>query len=136
MTRIKAKNILLVAPGVISDQLLDTHGEEVRLVTKVGQIFPAIFNSVPDLVIFDYDFLGQEFEYILRRIRSNNFYRKTKICCYKQSAHIKTDGLLATLGVDYFLYEKTEEKQKSSFSLPKSISNLFDTAVLNVAVQY
>lgn len=135
MTRIKAKNILLVAPAVISDQLFDSAGEEVRHVTKTAQIFPALFESIPDLIIFDYDFLGHDFERILRRIRTNVFYKKVKICCYKQTSSIKTDSLLATLGVDYFLYEKSEKIKRPDFSLPESISSIFDNAVLNVAVQ-
>jgi hypothetical protein len=134
MIRIKAKKILLVAPGIFSKQLLDTRSQ-VKHVTEPGQIFPAIFDLTPDLIIFDYEFLGADFERILRRIRSNSFYKKVKICCYKQSAHTKTDELLTTLGVNYFLYEEPYALATSNFSLPESISNLFQSAVLNVAVQ-
>ncbi|MCJ8210454.1 hypothetical protein MUY27_12120 [Mucilaginibacter sp. RS28] len=133
MPRIKAKNILLVAPGVPDMQVLDA-SEKVRHVTRTSEVFPAIFELLPDLIILDHDFLGADLERIVRRIRSNNFYNKIKICCHKQKEGVKEDGLLAAIGVNYFLYEQAEKK-KSAFALPKSVSTLFNSAVLNVAVQ-
>lgn len=137
MIRIKAKKILLVAPEFFSTQLLNTD-EDVKHVTQTGQIFPVIFDYNPELIVFDYDFLGADFERILRRIKSNSFYKRTKICCYKPKAERKVDGLLSTLGVNYFLHEpaaKKVEEATSNFTLPEALSKLFQSTVLNVAVQ-
>lgn len=137
MIRIKAKKILLVAPESFSKQLLDTN-EEVRHVVQTEKLFPVIFDYNPELIVFDYDYLGADFERILRRIRTNTFYKRTKICCYKPKAERKVDSLLSTLGVNYFLHEpaaKKVEEATSNFTLPEAISKLFQSAVLNVAVQ-
>ncbi|NCD68702.1 hypothetical protein [Mucilaginibacter agri] len=138
MIRIKAKKILLVAPEVFSEPLIGKKNE-VKHVTSVSQIFPVMYDMNPDLIVFDYEHLGPEFERILRRIRTNSFYNKTKICCYKPKAERKTDSLLQTLGVNYFLHETVTPAYTDTctrnYSLPESISMLFKSAVLNLELQ-
>jgi hypothetical protein len=137
MIRIKAKKILLVAPEIFSKPLLNTKNE-VKHVTHVNQIFPVMYDMNPDLIVFDYEHLGPDFERVLRRIRTNSFYDKTKICCYKPKAERKTDSLLSALGVNYFLHETITpaytDYYTSNFTLPESISMLFKSAVLNVSM--
>lgn len=137
MIRIKAKKILLVAPEIFSKPLLNTKNE-VKHVTHANQIFPVMYDMNPDLIVFDYEHLGPDFERVLRRIRTNSFYDKTKICCYKPKAERKTDSLLSALGVNYFLHETVTpaytDNYTSNFTLPESISMLFKSAVLNISI--
>jgi len=103
MFRIKSgKTIFISSSPVI--QL--TSKNEVMHVTTAMRIFPAINEFKPASVIFDYDFLGNDLEKILRRFKANAYYSKIKVYCYKQAWHTGTDALLQALGVDEFIYAK------------------------------
>ncbi|GAA4336549.1 hypothetical protein GCM10023149_45500 [Mucilaginibacter gynuensis] len=63
-----------------------------------------MFEVKPDMILFDYEHVKNDLERIVRRIRMNAFYKKTKICCYKLKAHTGTDELLKAIGVNNFVY--------------------------------
>lgn len=128
--RSRFKKILLVAPVTFSEQLLTEH-KQVRHISNVNHIFPAIHELVPDLIIFDFDFMSKDMESVLRRIKVNKFYSKTKICCYKNQPNEKIDDLLKALGVDQFFYKaemaSIPQKNKSVLS---GINHVLDVAIL------
>ena len=88
-----------------------------------SRIFPVIHEHKPDAILLDHDFLGNEVEKILRRFRSNQFYRGIKIYCYKSKPHTKVDDLLKVLGVQYFIYAP-QQKPTTIAAKPKSLSSI------------
>ena len=60
---------------------------------------------IPNLIVFDYDYLNKDMEKILRRIRTNPYYNKIKICCFKSSPNRKIDEFLKVLGVNHVIYK-------------------------------
>lgn len=124
MIRTRNKKVLYVAPEVSSDQLTADYHNITRI-HALDRIFPAIYEVNPNLIIFDFDYLSKDIERIVRRLRTNAFYSKMKICCYKSQSEIKKDSLLKAIGVDYFIYEEElREAQKSN-----NISSLFTEIV-------
>jgi hypothetical protein len=124
MIRTRFKKVLLVAPEIFPNQLL-TDYTNVRHVTATSGVFPSIYEQSPDVIVFDYEFMGKELEHILRRIQTNKFYNKIKICCFKNSPNEKTDSFLKVLGVDHLIYrEQLTEKSKS-----KSLLNAFNSVI-------
>lgn len=99
-------------------------------VTTAMRIFPAINEFKPTSVIFDYDFLGNDLEKILRRFKANPYYSKIKVYCYKQAWHTRTDSLLQALGVDEFIYadDFNPATSKSSVTMT-AINNIIESAV-------
>jgi hypothetical protein len=85
----------------------------------------------PDVIVFDYDFMGRDFERTLRRIQTNKFYHKIKICCFKNSPNTKVDSFLKVLGVDHFVYRDelltAETKNKS---LLNTFSSVIDASIV------
>ena len=77
----------------------------IHHVSSVHKIFPALYEYKPDTIIIDYEFLNTETEKIIRRIRTNPYYKKLKICCLKSSHNNKADSLLMAIGVDYLIYK-------------------------------
>jgi len=69
----KYEKVLLVAPSNFSVQLL-VSDKRIKHITSVDRVFPAIYEMAPNIIIFDYDYLSDDVEKILRRIRSNSFY--------------------------------------------------------------
>jgi hypothetical protein len=69
-------------------------------------------------------------EKIVRRIRTNRFYSKIKICCYKTKAELKTDGLLKAIGVDYFIYEEELQTVQRNRLIPHLFTDILDQPVL------
>ena len=119
MIRTRFKKVLLVAPEIPSHQLTADY-KNVRHIYAINNIFPSIYESAPNLIVFDHNFLSKDLENIIRRIRTNNFYSKIKICCYKSKVEPKADSLLKAIGVDFFVYEeelKAIQKSKSIFSI-------------------
>ncbi|MDB5018686.1 MAG: hypothetical protein JWQ84_3518 [Mucilaginibacter sp.] len=129
MIRTRFKKILLVASAIFPEQLI-TGYTHIKHITAINNIFPSIYEFNPDLVIFDYDFMGSEMEKVVRRIKVNKFYTKLKICCYKSVPNEKTDSLLKTLGVDYFFYQEDIKTHKQSKNVPSSFSSMFDTSIM------
>jgi len=74
-------------------------------INSKSQIFPSISTLQPGTIIIDHDFLEDEVQKLVRRIRTNPFYAKLKICCLKRSFHRKTDEQLKTTGVDFLVYK-------------------------------
>ena len=128
MIRTRFKKVLLVAPGVFPEQLL-TDYKNVKHIAAINRIFPSIFELNPNVIIFDYDYVGQDIEKILRRIKINRFYDKLKICCYKSVPNQKIDSLLKALGVDHVFYqdEMTAPKNKTVLN---SFSAMFDASIM------
>lgn len=90
--------------------------KNVVKVTDANRIFPSIHEQKPFAIVLDHDFLAHETEKILRRLTVNPFYSKIKIYCYKSRPHTKVDDLLATLGVQQFIYGDTAKKPKTNIA--------------------
>lgn len=130
MIRTRFKKVLLVAPSVFPEQLLNDC-ENVKHIDAIGGIFPTLFEQNPNVLIFDYDYLANDIERILRRIKINRFYDKLKICCYKSEPNTKTDSLLRALGVDQVFYRADISREKSK-SLLSNVGDIFDTGIRKI----
>ncbi len=89
----------------------------------ISRIFPVIHEYKPDGILLDHNFLGDELEKILRRLRCNPFYKGIKIYCYKTKPHTKVDDLLQTLGVQYFIYAQ-QQKPSAITIKPKTLTGI------------
>lgn len=123
------KKVLLVSPENSSHQLSADY-ENVKHIHALDRIFPSIFELSPNLIVFDYNYISKDMERIVRRIRTNRFYSKIKICCYKTKVELKTDGLLKAIGVDYFVYEEELKAIQKNKSLPHVFTDVLDQPVL------
>ena len=131
MINFRTERVLLVAPNIFSVQLL-AKNKKIKHVTEVDRFFPAIYDLAPHLIIFDYDYMDKDMEKILRRIRTNSYYNKIKICCFKSTANRKIDDLLRVLGVNHVIYKnELYSKEKESVNHVKSI---LDPAVASLLV--
>jgi hypothetical protein len=121
MIHFRSERVLLVAPNIFSVQILDSN-KQIRHITSVDRVFPCIYETVPNLIVFDYDYMSHDLEKILRRIRTNPYYNKIKICCFKSSPNRKIDEFLKVLGVNHVIYkEELHNATKSTISHVKSI---------------
>ncbi|MES2428306.1 MAG: hypothetical protein V4560_15100 [Bacteroidota bacterium] len=102
---------LLVVTGVSTSFIVPAKNQEVR-VTDMNRLFPVIHELLPGSIVLDHDYMGRETEKILRRIRSNPFYSKIKIYCYKSHEETKVDDLLKVLGVQQFIYAEDPTSSK------------------------
>ncbi|MDB5125653.1 MAG: hypothetical protein JWP94_3782 [Mucilaginibacter sp.] len=127
----KPERILLVAPNIFSIQLLDSN-KQIKHITSVDRVFPAIFEVVPNIIVFDYDYLNKDMEKILRRIRSNAYYNKIKICCFKSSPDRRIDSFLQVLGVNHVIYK--HELQNPTKTVINHVKSIFDSAVTDLLV--
>jgi len=125
----RSKRFLLVAPDIFPKQLLDKY-EHVKHVSETATIFPALFEIKPDVIIFDCDYLGNDIEKILRRIKQNKFYNNMKICCYKTSPNFKTDDLLKALGADTIVYREDLLKPQKNKNLASIFGSLVDASIM------
>lgn len=111
----------MVAPNIFSVELSDSD-KQIKHITSVERVFPAIYEMAPHLIVFDYDYLSKDMEKILRRIRTNSYYNKIKICCFKSSPNRKIDEFLKVLGVNHVIYkDELHNPSKSTISHVKSI---------------
>ncbi len=131
MIQIKSERVLLVAPNIFSVQLLASN-KQVKHITSVDRVFPSIYEMSPNLIVFDYDYLSDDMERILRRIRTNNYYNKIKICCFKSSPNRKIDSFLSALGVNHVIY-KTELANPTKSAI-NHIKSIFDSTVTDLLV--
>jgi len=115
----KLKSLLIVA-DTTAHIIVPVKKNPVHI-NCINRIFPAIHECKPDGIILDYDFLGGEMEKILRRLRSNPFYKSIKISCYKTKPHTKIDDLLKTLGVQQFIY--AQQQKQAAIVAPAKASN-------------
>lgn len=129
MIRTRYNKVLLVAPEVFPDALLTNH-RNVMHISSVSSIFPSLNELNPDLVIFDFEFIGKDLEKILRRINNNTFYEKLKICCYKNGPDEKIDSLLKALGVDYLIYQEDLVKPSKNKKLVNNFNAVLDSSIL------
>lgn len=131
MIRTRFKKVLLVAPAVLPNQLLADF-KNVKHVSTINAIFPSIYELNPNVIVFDYDFMGTEMEKIVRRIKINKFYNKLKICCYKSVPNDKTDSLLKALGVDNFIYHADLEISQKSQTIVNSFNTIVDSSLMKL----
>lgn len=130
MIRLTPRRLLVYASPVST--LRVPKRSEVTLVAQTEHIFPAIHKVRPHTIIFDYQHAGPDLERVLRRLRSNPFYRGVKIHVYKAEWHTRTDDFLQTLGVNKFIYEEELAKEvKQRQSAFTGLSNLFEQAVMS-----
>lgn len=113
------KSLLIVADT--TEHILVPVKKNLVHINCINRIFPAIHEHKPDAIILDHDFLGNEMEKILRRLRANPFYKNIKISCYKSKPHTKVDDLLKTLGVQHFIY--AQQKKQTKVVAPVKTSN-------------
>jgi len=133
MIRNRFKKVLLIAPETSTNQLTADY-ENVRHVHALNGIFPAIFEQSPNLIILDNNYLSTELEKIVRRIRTNAFYSKIKICCYKTKVEITKDDLLKAIGVDYFIYEEELRAAQKSSNISELFTKIVDRSVLSMPI--
>jgi hypothetical protein len=119
----------LVAPNIFSVQLL-ANNKQIRHISSVDRVFPAIYEVAPHMIIFDYDHVDKEMEKILRRIRTNSYYNKVKICCFKSSPNRKIDEFLKVLGVNHVIYK--DELRDTSKAAVSHIKSVFDPSVTDL----
>src|SRR5665213_1902795 len=131
MIFMKSERVLLVAPNIFSIQLLASN-KQIKHIDSVDRVFPAIFEFVPTLIVFDYDYLNNDMEKILRRIRANSYYNKIKICCFKSSPNRKIDGFLKVLGVNHVIYKY--ELQNSAKGAINHVKSVFDPTLTDLLV--
>jgi len=127
----KPEKVLLVAPNIFSVQLLESN-RQIKHITSVNRVFPSIHEMVPNIIIFDYDYLSEDMEKILRRIRANSYYNKIKICCFKSSPNRKIDGFLKVLGVNHVIYK--DELQNSAKGAINHVKSIFDPTLTDLLV--
>ncbi|MDP9077994.1 MAG: hypothetical protein M3O71_11255 [Bacteroidota bacterium] len=129
MIRTRFKKVLLVAPDIFPNQLLADY-TNVRHVSTTSSIFPSIYELSPDVIVFDYEFMGKEMEKTLRRIKVNKFYSKVKICCFKNTASEKTDSFLKAIGVDHFVYRADLGENSKNKSVLNTFNSIIDASIV------
>lgn len=130
MIRTRNKKVLYVAPEVSLSQLVADF-DNITRVHSIERIFPTIYELSPNLIILDYDYLSKDIEIIVRRLRTNAFYSKIKICCYKSKSDLKIDGLLKAIGVDYFVYEEELREAQKSNNFSSIVAEIVDRSMVS-----
>ena len=121
----------MVAPNIFSVQLL-AKNKQIKHIASVDRVFPAIYEMAPHVIIFDYDFMTNDMEKILRRIRTNAYYNKIKICCFKNTSNRKIDEFLKILGVNHVIYK--DELHNHSKAAISHVKSILDSAVTDLLV--
>lgn len=129
MIHIRSERVLLVAPNIFSVQLLASN-KQIKHITSVDRVFPSIYEIAPNLIVFDYDYLNQDMEKILRRIRTNPYYNKIKICCFKSNANRKIDSFLKVLGVNHVIYK--DELHSPDKTVVNHVKSILDTSLTDL----
>ena len=131
MTRTRFKKVLLVAHEINSCQL-NANYKNVKHIHAINQVFPSIYELNPTLIVLDYNYINKDIEKIVRRIRTNTFYNKIKICCYKSKVEPRADELLKAIGVDYFIYEEELQSIQKSKNILGVFTEIFDRPVVGM----
>jgi hypothetical protein len=131
MIHFRTERVLLVAPNIFSLKLLASN-KQIKHITSVDRVFPSIYEVAPHVIIFDYDYLNTDMEKILRRIRTNAYYNKIKICCFKSSANRRIDEFLKVLGVNHVIYK--DELHNHSKAAINHVKSILDSAVTDLLV--
>ncbi|MFD0794824.1 hypothetical protein ACFQZX_14450 [Mucilaginibacter litoreus] len=129
MIRTRSKKVLLVAPDTFPDQLLAKYNN-VKHIAAAASIFPSIHELKPDVILFDHAHMSDGFEKVLRRLQTNSFYKKIKICCYKRTESVTADATLKVLGVDHMIYHEDLQKVSKSKATLNSINNIIDASLI------
>ena len=130
MIRSRLKKVILVASDIFPEQLIRDYSN-VRQVSAISGLFPSIYEFNPELIILDFDFIGsKDIEKTLRRIRSNRFYDKIRIHCFKSDRSEKTDSFLKVLGVDHFTYREDLVKNQKPHNVLDSVSSIIDNSII------
>ncbi len=127
----RTERVLLVAPNIFSLKLLASN-KQIKHITSVDRVFPAIYEIAPHVIIFDYDYLNADMEKLLRRIRTNAYYNKIKICCFKSTANRRIDEFLKVLGVNHVIYK--DELHNHSKAAISHVKSILDSAVTDLLV--
>lgn len=131
MIHFKSERVLLVAPNIFSVQIL-ANNKQIKHISCVDRVFPAIYEMAPHIIVFDYDYLNQDMEKILRRIRTNSYYNKIKICCFKSGPNRRIDEFLKVLGVNHVIYK--DELHNASKSTISHVKSILDSTVTELLV--
>jgi len=131
MIHYKFERVLLVAPNIFSVQILNSN-KQIKHITSADRVFPSIYEMAPNLIVFDYDYLSVDMEKILRRIRSNSYYNKIMICCFKSSPNRKIDSFLKVLGVNHVIYK--EELHNPTKAAINHVKSIFDSTLTDLLV--
>jgi hypothetical protein len=131
MIHFRSERVLLVAPNIFSVQLLDGN-KQIKHITCVDRVFPTIYEMSPNMIVFDYEYLSKDLEKMLRRIRTNPYYNKIKICCFKSSPNRKIDEFLRVLGVNHVIYK--DELHNASKSTLSHVKSIMDAKVADLLV--
>jgi len=131
MIHFRSERVLLVAPNIFSVQLLDSN-KQIKHITSVDRVFPTIYEMSPNLIVFDYEYLSKDLEKMLRRIRTNAYYNKIKICCFKSSPNRKIDEFLKVLGVNHVIYK--DELHNASKTTLSHVKSIMDAKVADLLV--
>jgi hypothetical protein len=131
MTLSRYKKVLFVTPEADSPQL-NVDYKNIKYIHTLNQIFPSIYELNPNLIVLDQSLLSKDLEKVVRRIRTNTFYNKIKICCYKNKVEPKADSLLKAIGVDYFIYEEELQKIQKSKNLSGMFNEILDRPMLHM----
>lgn len=131
MIHSRTERVLLVAPNIFSVQLLASN-QQIKHITSVDRVFPAIYEVAPHMIVFDYDYLNKDMEKILRRIRTNPYYNKIKICCFKSTPNRKIDSFLKVLGVNHVIYR--DELHNPTKAVINHVKSILDSAVTDLLV--
>jgi len=131
MLHFRTERVLLVAPNIFSVQIL-ANNKQIRHISCVEKVFPAIYEMAPHIIVFDYDYLNQDMERILRRIRTNPYYNKIKICCFKSGPSRKIDSFLKILGVNHVIYK--EELHNPTKETMQHVKSILDSTVTELLV--
>jgi hypothetical protein len=131
MMHFRTERVLLVAPNIFSLKLLASN-KQIKHITSVDRVFPAIYEIAPHVIIFDYDYLNADMEKLLRRIRTNAYYNKIKICCFKSTANRRIDEFLKVLGVNHVIYK--DELHNHSKAAISHVKSILDSAVTDLLV--
>lgn len=131
MIHFRTERVLLVAPNIFSVKLLASN-KQIKHISSVDRVFPAIYEMAPHLIVFDYDYLDKDMEKILRRIRTNSYYNKIRICCFKSSANRKIDEFLKVLGVNHVIYK--DELHNPTKAAINHVKSILDSAVTDLLV--
>src|SRR5882672_1764575 len=134
MMHFRSERVLLVAPNIFSVQPM-VPNKQIKHITSVDRVFPAIYEMAPHLIVFDYDYLSKDMEHILRRIRTNSYYNKIKICCFKSSPNKRIDSLLMVLGVNHVIYrEELFNPEKSTKGTKSEVNSTVAGLFVNTSL--
>ena len=130
--------MLVSAEGPLSQWFasqIDDKTYQVIAVSSYSKIFTSIFEKKPDVIVFDYNFLDKNAEVVIRRIRTNAFYDRIKIICYRTEPNQQIDSTLKALGVNAMIYKNDLEWADTKQSVAKYANSGLKFFSLNLAVK-